>query len=184
MHNITRIICNGSCDSCHVYGFFTQTPDGGDYSTCGVCGDNCSTDYSSKFGTNGALINMNLPKEELYKILGETPDDVSFDEDNKQLLNYCSTCRIMPFIGCVHSMGGCTDNVYNTHFISEWIDKKTGEKHIGMPQFDNDQEWFHRVNDVEIVKMCCPNKNSVCTKASYPITTHPQYYYGCFADKS
>ncbi len=152
---------------CGVDGFFTQTPDGGDYSTCGVCGSGCGLDYHY-----GILYDMKLSRKEFYEQVCDT-------SDNNYDLDYCQHCRILTFLGCTHEVGGCTDNRYNTHFISEWINKKTGEKFIGMPLFDDNQDWIDHVNDVQILKYYCPNKNSVCTKAPYPITKYPKYYDEC-----
>ncbi len=167
MHNITRIVPINSCYMCHDDGFFTLTPDGGDYCTCGVCGSGCGLDYDY-----GVLNEMKLSRKEFEKKVRKT-------SDNNHLLDYCTNCRILTFIGCTHGENGCTDGVYNTHFISEWIDKRTGEKFVGMPQFDDNQDWFDHVSDVQILKYYCPNNGSHCSSASYSVLEHPNYYEEC-----
>lgn len=154
MHNITTIICNRSCSSCRETGFFSATPGGGDHTSCGVCGDYCEADKT--------LSKMNLSSEEYKSIRADRSAGDDGVYKNKRLLNYCSKCRILVFLGCTHGVFGCTDDIYNTHFISEWVNKKTGEKFSGMPQFDDNQDWFDHVNDVQILKYYCPNKNSIC----------------------
>jgi hypothetical protein len=36
-----------------------------------------------------------------------------------------------------------------------------------MPQFDDDDDWFNNVNNVEMLEMYCPHKNNKCIKTNY-----------------
>jgi hypothetical protein len=161
MKNVNKIEYNRGCYSCGKKGFFGETPNGADYETCCLC--------------DGYTNNMEL----LEKKFNLTEDDIDkITDDNKNMMNwnYCDKCHVLSELGCMHSMGGCTDNTYNGHFIAIWKDKKTNEIYEGMPQFDNVEEWFNRVNDIEVIKIVCPNNGIDCSKASYPKIKYPQYY--------
>lgn len=78
--------------------------------------------------------------------------------------SYCNHCHIIFQLGCIHYNGGCTDNVYNCHFIKKWRHKVTKIEYEGMPKFDDEKDWFNNVNNVEVLKMYCPHKNNKCNK--------------------
>jgi hypothetical protein len=68
---------------------------------------------------------------------------------------------------------GCTSNVYNGHFIQKWKDNtNTNDIHEGMPQFDNVDDWFNNVNNVNVLQMYCPHKNAKCTKSYYDVNKY------------
>ena len=125
------------CFSCGLQGFFCETPDGADYNTCPCCN---TFDFS----------------HEKYDYSHETCNDM------RNMYSYCSKCKIIFELGCIHHVGGCTSNVYNCHFIKKWRNKVTNIEYDGMPLFDSDDEWFNNVNDVEVLQMWCPHKNNKC----------------------
>jgi len=74
-------------------------------------------------------------------------------------MEYCTECCIMYECGSsVHSIQGCTESVYNAIFISEYIYE--GKTYIGMPQFENVDE-FSQVTIVNTKEMC----SSKCIKS-------------------
>ena len=150
--------------------YLCTTPCGGDYTTCGICEH--TTDIYKLMEKYEQLERLDISGNKAAVVY----DD---DDDDKRYLWYCDSCRILTFIGCRFEDNGCTDSVYNCHFIAEWIDKKTNEHHIGMPQFDNNKDWFDRVNDIRIVRLVCPNKGEQGSNGYYPRSTHPQYYDEC-----
>ena len=151
-------------------GFYCHSVDGGDYVTCPCCDgiiDNVRV---------VERLNMGMTKKEIYKI-------VYHSNDNRGI-PYCDECKILSFIGCLFEENGCTSDVYNGHFIAEWTDTKTGEKHIGMPKFEDDRDWYDRVNDINIVKLYCPNNGAHSTRGAYPKRTHPERYKECCLKKN
>lgn len=143
---------NTHCHSCNNVGYFCTTPFGGDYTTCGSCGSFC-------------------------KRLSDENDDYIIIND--EIVEYCSNCKIITFVGCLHSENGCTSSVFNAHFISEWLDKKTEEKFYGMPQFENLEECLEKINDIEIISFVCPNYGLHCNNGYYPKSKYPEYYKKC-----
>lgn len=143
-----------NCSYCNQKGFFCDTPLGGDYITCPCCGN---FDFLSSY-----INNENSTK---YDFLFEP----EFDNDMRCTYTYCDDCNIIFQIGCEHCNRGCTDNVYNCHFIKKWKHKITNIEYDGMPKFDNVDDWFNNVNNVDVLQMYCPHKNNKCKKTCYEI---------------
>ena len=145
MKNYTIVHANTKCHYCKKTPLICSTPSGADYTTCPLCDE---MEFQTRmYGTNTKF------HIEYYK------------DDDMKSLHYCDGCHILYEVGCTHAVLGCTDDLYNGHIICEWRDKKTDEIYKGMPYFDNADDWFDNVNDVEIIRWCCPNKNNIC---SYP----------------
>ena len=103
-----------------------------------------------------------------YKICPEKYDflfEDEFDNDMRNAYRYCNDCNIIFELGCMHNIGGCTDNVYNCHFIKKWKNKVTNIEYEGMPMFDDEDDWFNNVNNVEVLQMYCPHNNNKCKKS-------------------
>jgi len=83
-------------NSCKINGFFCYTSSGADYHKCPSCGQIDLSDKTSKF-----------------KFLYEN----EYNNDMRNEYFYCSSCKIIYNTGCIHNMIGCTDNIYNAHFI-------------------------------------------------------------------
>lgn len=139
------------CYLCKVIGFFCYKPEDGEYVSCPCCKEN---DYLSR-----------IYVEETHDFLNED----EYVNDMRNFYNYCETCRILFEVGCTHIRVGCSCDVYNAHFIKKWTDKTTNVIYDGMPQFDNNDDWFHNVNNVEVLEMYCPHKDGKCAATSYPI---------------
>jgi hypothetical protein len=141
------------CGHCNLSGFFCSTPFGADYNTCPCCD---TYDF------------LNSTKDPKYDFLY----DVDFDseKDNRTKYYYCKPCGILFEVGCTHSMQGCTSSIYNGHIVKKWLDKNTGEIFSSMPVFENEDDWFNNVNNIQILKMYCPNRAKRCSKTSYPIS--------------
>jgi hypothetical protein len=158
MKNITCVKGMKKCHYCELQGFFCYTPFGADYETCPCCGThdflNTSSNYSEK-----------------YHFLF----DSEFDDDLRNTYRYCDHCNIIFELGCVHSNRGCTDSVYNCHFIKKWKDKSTNIEYEGMPLFTDKHDWFENVNNVLVLQMYCPHHGNTCEKTSYPITRSSCY---------
>lgn len=105
-----------------------QTPCGGDYTTCCFCGGY----YFDYFYHTG--------KHDL--------DQLS-DSDMRSVM-YCNKCRVLYEAGCEY-----TESIYNGHVVGKWRNKITGEVFDGMPQFDDTDDWWNHVNDIEIIKWQC-----------------------------
>lgn len=143
------------CWHCKTSGFFCYTPMGADFKTCPCCGEN---DY-----LNTCVNYVEEPTK--YDFLFED----EYENDMRYVYRFCENCKIIFELGCTHFVGGCTDNVYNCHFIKRWRDKSTNIEYNGMPQFEDADDWFNNVNNVEILEMCCPHNNNKCTKTFYPV---------------
>ena len=162
MKNITIITKYESpvCNSCNKYGFFCYTPYGGEYSTCPLCQD---ADYFNSDSSD----KLNVLLEDEYI------------EDIRQEYSYCKRCRVIFDTGCKHAENGCTSSVYNGHLIDMWLNKNTNDVHHGMPQFDDEDDWFKNGNMITILRWNCPNSGLHCTNGYYPKLSHPNYYPLC-----
>ena len=156
MKNITCINNLQSCHICKLKGFFCYTPDGADFETCPGCGRN---DF-----LNNSVNYKNIPTK--YDFLFED----EFDNDMRNEYRYCEFCKIIFKLGCPHYFGGCTTNIYNCHFVKKWKDKNTNIEYQGMPQFDDNNDWFNNVNSIEVLQMCCPHNDNKCKKRGHPIS--------------
>lgn len=155
MKNVLCVKSMHYCFCCNLKGFFVETPDGADFNTCPCCGKkdflNSSVNYTS------------LPNK--YKFLYED----EYEDDMRYVYSYCDDCKIIFEVGCMHYAGGCTANVYNCHFIKKWKDKITNIEYEGMPQFDNEHDWFDNANNVEVLEMHCPHNGNQCKKGRYAV---------------
>ena len=138
------------CYNCKIKGFFCYTPNGADFETCPSCG---KYDY-----LNSSVNDVTTPTK--YDFLSED----EYANDMRNLYSYCEHCKIIFKLGCMHYNGGCTDNTYNCHFIKRWKDKINNIEYEGMPMFDDNEDWFNNVNNVEILQMYCPHHNDKCKK--------------------
>lgn len=145
MKNIVCVSKIQYCHYCRMKGFFCETPLGGDHNTCPCCG---KYDF------------LSTTSDEKYDFLY----DNEYMNDVRQEYSYCNDCNIIFEVGCIHYCGGCTDNTYNCHFIKKWRDKPTNIEYQGMPQFEDENDWFENANNVEILQMYCPHKNDKCVK--------------------
>ncbi len=157
MKNTQTVNGMESCIKCKMKGFFCYTPDGADFNTCPCCGKD---DH----------VNSISAKRDKYYFLYE--DEYCDDMRCPRKFNYCEFCKIMFKVGCVHNVLGCTDNVYNDHFIQSWRDKTTGIDYVGMPQFEDTDDWFENANNVEVLRMYCPHKAAVCSRQRNPTVAH------------
>ena len=66
----------------------------------------------------------------------------------------------------MHCVVGCTDNVYNCHFIKKWKDKITNVEYYGMSCFDDENDWFDNVNNVDVLEMYCPHNGYTCNMSN------------------
>jgi hypothetical protein len=132
------------------------TPNGADWTTCPMCGEIDFRNYTFVYDKN------------LYN---------KYYNDDDQLL-YCNHCNIVfDDWGCTHASNGCTDDVLNGHLICEW--KYENETYIGMPQFENYEEYFNKIKNIEILKWGCPNNGIHCSRAFYPYDKNQRYYRKC-----
>ena len=82
----------------------------------------------------------------------------------RYVYSYCNHCNIIFELGCMHYVGGCTDNVFNCHFIKKWKHKVSNIEYEGMPKFDDKDDWFNNVNNIEVLEIYCPHNNNKCKK--------------------
>jgi len=163
MKNIIQFNTNSYC--CES-GFFTKTPNGGDYTTCPLCENG---DWESTISNTY----MNTLQSHYKSFMNE---DGSLGSEN---YSFCNECKILFNIGCVHSMNGCTSNIYNAHLIGKW--RHQGNTYTGMPRFDTLIEYITTIKDIEILGEICPNNVLKCTSegTAYPNDKFPQYYKPC-----
>jgi hypothetical protein len=154
MKNIVCVNQLQKCGRCEIKGFFCYTPYGGGFTTCPCCGEN---DFLNTL--------HHIQRDDKYDFLYED----EFDNDMRNLYSYCKNCKIIYELGCDYCYVGCTDGIYNCHFIKKWKHKKTNIEYEGMPMFDDENDWFDNVNNVEILNMYCPHKGSTCIKTIYKI---------------
>jgi hypothetical protein len=147
MKNIKYVNETQNCYSCKLKGFFCYTPSGGDFNTCPCCGN---FDFISICDNSKTITEYDFLYEDEY------------ENDMRNIYKYCEKCKIIFELGCEHYRGGCTDNTYNCHFIEIWKDITTNVEYQGMPQFENVNDWFCNVNNVEVLKMYCPHKGNKC----------------------
>jgi hypothetical protein len=156
MKNVTYVNGLQSCAYCELQGFFCYTPVGADYVTCPCC---------RKYDFLNANDNDKY-KNTKFDFLFEE----EFDDDLRNTYQYCDHCNIIYSVGCVHSIRGCTDDVYNCHFIKKWKDKSTNIEYEGMPLFADTNDWFENVNNVVVLQMYCPHNGDKCEQTRYPIS--------------
>ena len=148
MKNVLNVDEVYNCQHCKLNGFFCYTPLGADFETCPCCG---------KYDFLNNCVNYNNSPTK-YDFLFED----EFENDMRYVYKYCNQCNIIFKLGCVHYIGGCTDNVYNCHFIKKWKNKVTNIEYEGMPKFTDEDDWFNNVNNVEVLEMYCPHNNNKC----------------------
>ncbi len=139
MKNTNTLQVTNICEYCKNNTMIQFTPNGGDQS-CPLCGHH---NYN----------NVNI--------------EYNYDDDNMFNYGFCKNCHIIYETGCIHQTQGCTDSIYNGHLICEWKDKRTNVKFEGMPYFDDVNDWIKNVNNVEVIRQCCPNKIKICVKQTY-----------------
>ena len=141
------------CNRCNLAGFFCYTPCGADFKTCPCCGEydflNATVNYTDE------------PTK--YDFLFDD-ENGNYDYDMRNSYSFCKKCKIIFELGCTDCSQGCTDDTYNCHFIKRWKNKITNIEYQGMPKFDDEDEWFDHVNDVEVLEMYCPHNGNKCTK--------------------
>ncbi len=142
--NITNVPGMQSCFRCNKPGFFAYTPAGADYNSCPCCG---ADDWHNSQNDN----------------------DYPPEDDMRVKYPYCNTCGIIWDNWCRHAVCGCTDDVYNAHFVKRWRNTATGETFDGMPQFNSAQHWRSNVNYVEILRFHCPHSSAKCAKSIYSV---------------
>ena len=144
MKNLIQINTISKCYFCNVNSFFCLTHKDEYYVTCPLC---CEKDFLSQQINNK------------YNFLHGK------DDDNRSIFMFCSKCKIMFSIGCKHLDVECTNSIYNAHLIGEWLDLKTNERYIGMPYFDDENEWFEKACNIKVIEFICPNNNLICIKS-------------------
>lgn len=168
MKNIILLTKKTMCHECKLNGFYCYTPRGADYYTCPLC-------------KNNDFFNGIAEYDEFYylhKKYFNNYDNIDKIDEIYQKNLFCSNCKIIFDIGCVHGCNGCTDDCYNGHFIGRY--KYNSIEYIGMPCFDSIEEWYNEIKNIEILEWICPNDNTLfCCKATYPINTHPKSYNKC-----
>ena len=82
--------------------------------------------------------NNNLSKD--YDILSLYDYKYNYDylEDIRYNYFYCENCGIL-FI--------------QNYFIKKWLDKNTLIEYIGMPHFENKDDWFKNANTIEVLEL-------------------------------
>ena len=159
MHNITNVPCISKCYACNKSGFFIDTPGGADYYTCPCCR---SYDYLNvKLNFYMKIQNNDNKLTKIYNEYHDAPDEKPI-KDLRIEWQFCDKCKIMYEDGCVHYDGGCASYVYNAHFISKWKYKNGTEIFLGMPKFDDEDEWFDKANEIEILDKHCPHMSNRC----------------------
>jgi hypothetical protein len=170
MRNTLNVPSTYYCFSCNLQGFFVETPNGADYYTCPCCS---GSDF-----LHDVLDRKQYHKlyDKLLKMFEEYDNDAIDEKSDKYDLrmewNYCAQCKIIFKCGCTHRVLGCTDDIYNAHFVKKWTLKDSDVSFEGMPTFDDEYDWFENINKIQIVKEYCPHIGSVCKNNKHPITNY------------
>lgn len=162
MKNIVQFNNNVNCASCSLSGFFSTTPHGGDCNTCPLC--------------NGYNWEYTLNNDEYNKYLEKYEKNIE-----NESLNFCNNCKILYDVGCIHAVNGCSSDIYNGHVVRKW--KYNEHDYIGMPCFDDLDEYLAKINDIKIVELICPNNGLHCSHGYYPKEIHSHLYDRCFLNK-
>lgn len=150
MKNVSCVNEVQKCYKCNLSGFFCYTPHGADYYTCPCCGEYDFVNGHSRH--NSLVTKVEIDILEIDNDYGDVRVDYF----------YCNKCHIMFKLGCTHNRIGCTDDIFNGHFIKKWKHKVTNIVHEGMPMFDDERDWYDNANNVEVLQMYCPHKNNKC----------------------
>lgn len=151
MRNIKHLTKIEYCILCGLKGFFGE-------SSMGRCGESCPCCNRRHF--------FDWNESDYYKYQMDIEDEC--DMRNKYL--YCSPCGIIFQLGCLHFSNSPyhrEDEVKNAHFIKKWRYAGKDKVYNGMPQFNNPEDWFNNVTQVEVLEMDCPNQNAQCLKTHY-----------------
>ncbi len=162
MKNTTNVDKIYYCYNCNLKGFFCYTPEGADFETCPCCGSKDYLNYIVNIMNRGGLSSR-------YDFLFDDDDN---SDDMRIKYKYCDDCKIIFCLGCTHRLSGCTDSTFNCHFIKKWKNKNTGIIYDGMPRFDDTDDWFNNVNNVEILELYCPHNGVKCSNEGYNFTTN------------
>lgn len=155
------------CIKCDLRGVFTYTPCGADYITCPCC-------ESYDILTDDAYSN---DSRLTFLFDAFSTDDPDYDNDNRLTMHFCPKCCIMFDIGCTHAKQGCSDDVYNAHFIKKWEHKVSKEIYEGMPLFDGGiDDWLKNAPLVTILEKHCPHNGAVCANPYYYPTEKKCYF--------
>jgi hypothetical protein len=142
------------CYSCNDMIFMVRTPFGADAWTCPLC---------------NALIDID--------------DDTCIGDFQDVLFTYCSNCKILFDIGCVHSENGCTSNIYYGSLIKNFYYNL--KKYDGMPLFESFHDCKIYMEQMKVEWMCMcntsvdnssSNKKRICPGAYYKDS---KYYNNC-----
>ena len=163
MINITSINRrqNQICRDCNKKQFYCVTPNGGDYTTCPIC--------------DGREF-----KYDIYNHRDPSTFYDNYEDEDTHNYNYCKDCGIIYDNGCTHKVFGCTDDLYNAHFIGKWEHLETNIIYIGMPYFESVKDWEDNASKVKILEWICPNTYKHCDSDNgYCKKKYPNHYYLC-----
>jgi hypothetical protein len=150
MKNILQhVLKQNPCILCGTHGYFCESSMGRCGPSCPCCGYRHFLDWADS-ATYRARFDW---------------DDAS-DVRNQYL--YCKECGIVFALGCLHYEAKfihSEDRILNAHFITKWKHRDTQEVFRGMPYFENPDDWFEHVNQVEVLEMQCPQSNLICNRS-------------------
>jgi len=102
----------------------------------------------------------------------ETPDFENTDDFLDGIFSkvpcFCVVCCIIFMEGCSHyNNSSCiptTTLLSNSHFINKW--KYNDEVFIGMPQFDSEEEYKDKIDNIQILEWICFNNGAKCMRST------------------
>ena len=128
------------CRKCKAKMFSVETPDGGNWQTCGLCGGDC-LDY--------------------YRNFYDFPDIPDGAQDAKL---YCKSCGALSDTAEVHAVEGCTEDVYSASLVTGFT--VAGERIAGMPRFGSAADVIALLPVMQLE--WAPTCHTYCPKAYYP----------------
>ena len=152
MKNTQELNKISSCYECKLKGFFCKINEQYDILRCPCCDSSDFLNYYYCF---------DMEYNDKYKFLF----DEDYEDDMRVKYYYCNYCNIIYKQGCLHKEE-YLDHILNCHFIKRWRNKSNNIEYFGMPQFENIDDWFNNVNDVEVLELYCPHKGAICSKDS------------------
>ena len=86
---------------------------------------------------------------------------------------YCSSCKTIYNHGCDYTDQNKYGHVFNAHLVGKYM--FNGDTYIGMPYYENVDEWIEMSPKVTILEWVCPNEGKVDPKATYTEEERKEY---------
>lgn len=160
MRNIIKLYTSRSCNMCDKEGFFCHEYNDGDNVYCPICGG-LDDEYTLQLDYNECL-------EKYGYDYDDKPYNITGNREIERIIghyeyNYCDHCNI------IYNRGSCHYSqthvrLYNGELVGKW--EYQGNTYIGMPCFNDIEEYLETIKDIKILDMVEPNREAGMEKCN------------------